>query len=139
MKYSLAILCALALAAPFSAMAGQELVVKELKQKYSRAKTEMDRLKVCIEAINKKVICEGCKVQDLDAVFATSYSKMDKSRLGLDSLYRGAVHFNPVDLSKSNRETGTASSYRGWFLGFQYTPDGRIYKYYLTNLSKLSL
>ena len=115
---------------------GRERQLQELHNKYRISRTELERLNVCIEAINKKLICEGCRVQNIDKIFSTDYGRMDKSRLGLDSMYAGTIRFVPVEYSKSPKETTSSSSYKGWYLGFKYTQDGRLYKYYLTNNSK---
>ena len=117
---------------------------KELGERYERAKTEDERLKICIEAINKKIICQNCSIRDLDAVFGTNFAKIDTSTEGEDGYLHEIVPFNTATIDaltpppKDAKVNDAPSSIgiHGWVLGVRFSRSGRIVDYSITNVSK---
>ncbi|WP_147300574.1 hypothetical protein [Lysobacter silvisoli] len=116
----------------------------DLKNRYKRARTEDERLQICIDAINKKVICAGCGIESVDAVFGTDFAKLDTSTEGADGYLHEIIPFNSGTIeslsgASENADTNDAPSsigIRGWFLAVRFTRSGRIVSYSLTNVSK---
>ncbi|WP_147300576.1 hypothetical protein [Lysobacter silvisoli] len=112
--------------------------IAQMSEAY-RNGTERDRLLICIDAIDKGLICRGCHVGTMDRIFSTRFSTPDGGAKGYDALYKGVVHFRDED--PRPKETGAdatsaASPTKGWYLAFRYTENGSIYDYQLSDLSK---
>lgn len=113
----------------------QDNWIKQAAENYRKA-DEQERLRICIEAINRKVICEGCSVANLDKLFATHFVKPDPGAEGFDHLYNGGVNFGPPPLAPSKIEGMAAPAFEGWYLAFKYDKAGRIVTYSLSNIRK---
>jgi len=113
----------------------QDKWTKEAADRYKKA-DEGGRLALCIEAINKKLICEGCKVENIDRLFATSFVTPDESTKGFDDLYDGVVDFGPPPPPPPKDESIAAAGQKGWYLEFKYDKSGNIVSYSLSNMRK---
>lgn len=101
--------------------------------------SERERIQICIDAIDKKIICQGCSVEGMDRIFSTNFKVPDESTKGFDSLYSGVVHFRDDDTHPVSVEGNAASALparKGWYLAFKYKKNGSIYDYYLSNTGK---
>jgi len=105
--------------------------VDRLAAAYRGARTEFERRAVCIDAIDAGIVARGRSVAVVDAVFGTTYAR--KLPIKGSGLEWGVIDFHPPLESGSDKE---ASGFIGWFLAFQFYPDGTIENYYLSNVHK---
>lgn len=101
--------------------------------------SERERIQICIDAIDRKIICQGCSVESIDRIFSTNFKVPDESTKGFDSLYSGVVHFRDDDTRPLKVDDNAASALparKGWYLAFKYKKNGSIYDYYLSNTGK---
>lgn len=115
--------------------------VARLSKAYAHARSESDRMRVAIEAIDSGVVCKYCNVDELDRVFSTKFSRKDKNTKGLDALYRGVVYFDSAEMSSSqgkaqNLPSPAAANRRGWYLWFKFDEAGNVVDYYISNVHK---
>lgn len=118
--------------------------LEDISQRYRSTHDEQERLKLCIEAINKNLVCKSCNIQAINRLFGTKFSTDDYSTQGDDGLFSGIVSFSPGMEPKANekpKDNGPPSSaaYFGWHLGFKYDKNGEIRKYYLANSSQSTI
>jgi hypothetical protein len=117
------------------ACSAQDDELAKMSQAYKNG-SEQERLKICIEAIDKGIICRGCSVVGMDRLFSTNFSVPDESTKGFDSLHKEIVHFrDQVDQVPSNPHMAAAEK-KGWYLAFRYSESGKIVDYHLSNLGK---
>ena len=114
----------------------------ELGQRYGNAKTEAERLQIGIQAIDRGIICHRCKIEDLDAVFGTNFSKIDKRTMDDKGLLNEVVWFSqtmnepPASEQQASKEAPSSASIAGWRLEVQFYESGNIKSYSLTNMDK---
>ncbi len=105
--------------------AGREPIsVAELKRLYDGAESEAERRDVALRAIDDGVIriFQPVRVSTIDQIFGTQLAfqlptKKQQSRTGIISF-------------------AAASQAHGWFMAVDYSFDGHIQNYYLTNIQK---
>ena len=130
LRFSLCLLLSFLSGASVSA-AQPDRKVGRFAAAYRAARTEMERRAVCLDAIDAGVVARGRSVAVVDAVFGTTYAAKLPTKGG--GLEWGVVNFHPPLESGSDK---AASGYIGWFLAFQFYPDGTLENYYLSNLHK---
>jgi hypothetical protein len=108
-----------------------QLPVNEFADQYKKAKTEQEKLQLCIKAIDTGLIQRGIPVSRLDKIFGTNFSK-DVPKKG-EPLEWGVVHFGKELKSSSDLR---ASGWEGWYLAVQFDDFGSVQNYYLSNLHK---
>lgn len=142
-------ICIVLLMAGFGASAQDPIRPPEMDRlttKYTKAQTESQRLQACIEAIDKKIICKGCRLDALNELLGTHFSTTDLSTQGEDNflsgyvLFRGKPDPTPV-VSNPNipNAAPSAKAVAGWRLAFKYDVYGNIVSYYLSNASTSSI
>src|SRR5262249_33724463 len=88
--------------------------VEQFARKYLHARTEKQRLDLCIQMINKGVLYSGSDVADLRRIFQTDFKEMGFN----DSTNLGAiVYFVP---QKPANIPGGAVDWGGWYLSITY-------------------
>ncbi|WP_157510302.1 hypothetical protein [Lysobacter sp. Root559] len=115
--------------------------VARLNKSYASARSESERMRVAVDAIESGVVCKYCNVSELDKVFSTRFSRKDKNTKGLDALYRGVVYFDSAEMNASqgkakNLPSPAAANRRGWYLWFKFDEAGNVVDYYISNVHK---
>lgn len=144
MKVSPAIALVIALLLVSPGVPAGDDSAKELGARYKKAESEDERLRICIEAINSKVICQNCSIRDLDTVFGTDFARLDTSTEGEDGYLHEIVPFNtatienltPPQKGDRAKESPSSLGVHGWVLGVRFSRSGRIVDYSITNVSK---
>jgi hypothetical protein len=110
--------------------------LKELSDKYLRAASEIERLRICIAAIDEGLISTSVDAVVIDEVFGKDSAKevaMDpKVARVRDDLKAAAVRFGPSSDGKANSENAASE----WCFVFEIHNSGTISNYYLTKLGK---
>jgi hypothetical protein len=103
----------------------EPISVAELKRLYDSAKTEAERRDVALKAIDDSVIriFEPVHVSTIDEIFGTHLASQlptnkEKTRTGIVSF-------------------AAPAQTNGWFMAIDYSYDGHIENYYLTNISEV--
>lgn len=119
--------------------------LQSLAQRYRGALTERARIDVAIDAIDKRIICLGCPIANVDAIFATDFARLRGARLIRKSVYGAEVYFEEAPsasgepsvprISQAPSEVGTG----GWRLEIDFRPSGNIVNYRLTNVDKTAI
>jgi hypothetical protein len=99
---------------------------------YARAKTEVEKRTVCIEAIDAGVVRGGVSIEVLKRVFGSDFEDS-----GIDSRSNRLARVNFVSPWRSTNPL-VSDVYRGWYLAVSYTADGAVFSYHLSNLGKES-
>jgi hypothetical protein len=104
----------------------------ELSNRYRAAKTQQDRLLICIEAINQGLIAKGKNVNVLREIFdgdgiPPSYGIPKAGERELVTVF-----FNK-DAIRKNCKPNSAAALSGWYFCCWYDESKRITKYYITN------
>ncbi|MBT2748295.1 MULTISPECIES: hypothetical protein [unclassified Lysobacter] len=120
--------------------------VAKLAVQYASAQNESQRLLASIEAIDRKLICKGCELETINAIFGTRFSTKDFSRQGDDGLFSAVVPLRPpaaavqkekasplVSPEASEKNPPSATAITGWRLGLKYDNYGKVRLYYLAN------
>lgn len=98
---------------------------------YKKAATERERLLLCIEAIDQRIVDRDKPIQVIDELFGTDFRKKIPPKN--QPTATGVVHFGQEFRSPSE---DTAGSFAGWYLAVEFDYRGKIQKYYLSNLHK---
>jgi hypothetical protein len=106
--------------------------IHDFAQKYDGARTERERLMVCIDAVDKKIIFRTGQVRVIDQVFGTRYSESLPAKG--NPFARGFVHFS--DQPAPHPSNAYARPYVGWYFTFEFDHTGSIQSYYFSNLHK---
>lgn len=113
--------------------------------RYTSARDESQRLAASIEAIDKRLICKGCGIETVNAIFGTSFSTKDLSVQGDNGLFAVVIPLRPsaiklrekghpfVSPEDSEKNPPSATAISGWRLGITYDNYGKIRMYYLSN------
>jgi hypothetical protein len=99
---------------------------------YARAKTEVQKRSVCINAIDAGVVRAGAPVDVLKKIFGQDFEDF-----GADSKSNrlAIVHFVPPWRSTNQM---VSDVFRGWYFAVTYTPHGAVLNYHLSNVGKES-
>src|SRR6267142_2995264 len=109
--------------------------IAELKRLYESANSEYDRRAVCLRAIDEGAIRRGAPISSIDEIFGTHFAGDLPNRQ--ESFRSVAIDFaKHVAPPQRPNIAMSAHDYVGWFVGFQYDPDGKIQNYSLTNVHK---
>lgn len=136
-----AVYAALSLLATSTASIAASREAEQLGLRYAKAETEGERLRIGIEAIEREVICQRCRIEDLDAVFGTNFAKADK-RTEDDWGFLNEVvwfdsrHLNMTAESATSSDAPSSASAAGWRLSVRFSPSGIIMDYSITNTDK---
>lgn len=84
----------------------------DLGLSFRSAKTESQRLRVAIAAIDQKIICVGCSINMLNAVFSAGFSPEDTSGEN-NGIYSSVVFLRP-DLAGLNRPASHQAGRKNW-------------------------
>ena len=100
----------------------EPISVAELKRLYDNAESESERRDVALKAIDDGVIriFQPVHVSTIDQIFGTQLASQ-------------------LPTKKEQTRTGTVSFFAqatGWFMAVDYSPEGHIQNYYLTNIQK---
>jgi len=99
-------------------------IQQELAARYKAALSEREKLTVCINAINERVIAAGAPVDNIERVFGASYPLL---------LF---AEQEPVPPEFANNEMLYQRRLVGWYLCHQGDAKGRIAWYYVSNTHK---
>jgi hypothetical protein len=103
----------------------------DLKQRYQRATTAVERRAVCLQAIDDGVIQRGGPVSTVDEIFGTHFAQdLPTARERRRTAVIDFVTFVP------SPDNSRAAPHLGWYLAVEYDPQGTIQNYYLSNLHK---
>src|SRR5262245_46060500 len=83
----------LLLVSPQAALGAGQLT--DLKHSFSSAKSEEERVRIAVKAIDAGLICFGCPISNVDYIFSTSHAKLDKGWQGSDGFFTGIVYLKP--------------------------------------------
>lgn len=105
----------------------------ELSNRYHAAKTQQDRLLICIEAMNEGLIAKGKNVDVLREIFSEDVippRSFGTPKAGEREL--ATVFFNKDEIIK-NSKPNSAAALSGWYFCCWYDEAKQITKYYITN------
>jgi hypothetical protein len=99
-------------------------------RKYLHARTEKQKLDLCVKIIDKGVLYPGSPVGELRKIFQKDFQEMGhKDSTDLAAI----VHFVQT---KPPAIPGEAVDWGGWYLSIKYRQDGTVLHYCLSNESK---
>jgi hypothetical protein len=104
----------------------------EISNRYHAAKTQQDRLLICIEAINEGVIAKGKNVDVLREIFDGDGvpPSFGIPKAGERELV--TVFFNKNEIRRDSK-ANSAAALSGWYFCCWYDESKKITKYYITN------
>ena len=102
----------------------------EFAKAYRAESTEFGRRRLCLEAIDKKLIYPGVSLSEVNALFGTHLAPHHPSFP--ESGWR-TIDF--AEQLKATRDD-VQVPYVGWYLALKVDRDGRIWEYHLSNIHK---
>jgi hypothetical protein len=113
------------------------MIESKLAEKYKMSSSENERLQLCIEAINERLIYVGGSVHGIDRLFGTEFSKKIPAK-------GKGTETQVIDFEK---QTGLCpdglrgnDTYQagliGWYLAVEFDDNGMVLNYYITNIHK---
>jgi hypothetical protein len=114
--------------------------IDKLKEQYRNARSDSDRLKVCLNAIDSQIIARGATVSVVNTIFDTHFGPARAGSLKKEGVLLSVQFSQPSPSPPKNAEgqrvkTGGVS-YVGWYLDFDYDERGMIQNYNLSNIHK---
>lgn len=104
-----------------------EAVLKDFTKRYKNAKSETERLRVCVSAINRGAIAAHAAVANIDRIFGTNCVRHIPGHLEVTA--HGKIDFGSMPY-RGSKDARTPH----WFMRFAYNHDGQIGSYYLSNV-----
>lgn len=106
--------------------------MRELAHKFASSDSEEERMAICINLIDLKIVRRGCQIVTIDQAFGTTLSKRIP-RKG-QPMEKGTVDF--VKQKFDSRNLAVSVGHTGWYLAVEYDSNGAVQNYYLSNLHK---
>lgn len=107
-------------------------LLQDFADRYQKAKTDNERLAVCITAMDTHLIYDGMPVAEIDQMFKTSFGEnLAAMKSGTEKYRWEEIWLTPfVDDGKNIQQRSDR-----WRFVFQYDADGTVWSYHVTNVS----
>lgn len=103
------------------------------KSAFRAAKKGAEKAKAAIDIIDSCGLEKYQKLSAFDAAFGASFDFTREKKIPRGAHGTVVLHFDPKRDSKND---AVAAAYTGWYLAIQYSPNGLVVDYVITNTDK---
>ena len=103
------------------------------KSAFRAAKKGAEKAKATIDIIDLCGLEKHQKLSAFDAAFGTSFDLTREKKIPKGTHGTAVLYFDPQQDSKNE---AVAAAYTGWYLAIQYSPNGLVVDYVITNTDK---